>query len=85
VPRNIDVCADKTAAPTTRKPVSRQSSNRPSEPVAARPPVDLQDEIVCDIPYDLPVTETEIALMLTLLANRLNDILRPDDPGEAAP
>ena len=85
MPRNIDVCPDKTVAPKARKPVFCQWPNRHPEPVAARLPADLRGEIACDIPYDLPITETEIALVLTLLTNQLDDILRSDETGEAAP
>ena len=85
MPRNIDVCTDTSVAPKTRKTVSRQSPARRPEPVAARPPADLRGEVACDIPYDLPITETEIALVLTLLTNQLDDILRSDETGEAAP
>ena len=85
MPRNIDVCTDTSVAPKTKKTVSRQSPARRPEPVAARPPADLRGEITCDIPYDLPITETEIALVLTLLANEIDDILRPDDDDEVAP
>jgi hypothetical protein len=54
----------------------RQSRRKRSHPVTPG------DEIICDIPYDPPVTEVEVALVLNMLADQIDVILQADDVGE---
>ena len=79
MPQHMPMCDRQVRPKKSDKTKSRQYDNvERSQRRLSRSPV-LAGDIVCEIPYSPPVTEVEIALVLSMLADQIDAILQGDE------